>query len=290
MVTHHWRACAGAFALVLVAVRAGPLRAEEIETEHLFGFTIGSSIGERGEKEVESETTPRTGKGAGSYFALAQQFEAKNTLTDNFRIAAAAVFAYHDIGGMPEFDNRSHGGFQGLSVESRFRLIEREHAPFGLTLSVEPHWNRIDDLTGERVENYGGTFILAADKELIAGTLFAAVNLIYDPETTRVLATNEWTRQATIGLAGALAMQVKQGVFLGAELRAFTLYDGLGFDSLAGRALFAGPTLYAKLSEHWWMSLAWNVQLAGHIVDRPSAFDLVNFERHQAKIRFGYHF
>ena len=85
-----------------------------------------------------------------------------------------------------------------------------------------------------------------------------------------------------------MAVQVKEAIFLGTELRAFTLYDGLGFDSFAGRALFAGPTLYAKLSERWWMSLAWNVQLAGHVVDRPSAFDLVNFERHQAKIRFGY--
>ena len=290
MVTHHWRACAGTCALVLVVVCTGPLRAEEIDTEHLFGFTIGSDIGEKGEKEVESETTPRTGKRAGSYFALAQQFEFKNTLTNNFRIAAAAVFAYYDIGGLPDFDDRSRGGFQGLSFDTRFRLIERERASFGLTLSIEPHWNRIDDLTGELVENYGGTFTLAADKELIAGKLFAAVNLIYDPEATRVLATNTWMRQSTLGLSAAVALQVKEGIFLGTELRAFTLCDGLAFDSFAGRALFAGPTLYAKLSERWWMSVAWNVQLAGHVVDRPTAFDLVNFERHQAKIRFGYHF
>jgi hypothetical protein len=39
--------------LLLMAVRAGA--AEEIETEHLFGFTIGGDIGAKGEKEVRSD-------------------------------------------------------------------------------------------------------------------------------------------------------------------------------------------------------------------------------------------
>src|SRR5262249_39169341 len=288
MVTHLLRRLAvlriwvaGSF---LLAVMPHASSATEIDTEHLFGFTLGSSIGEKGEKEVESETTARTGKGAGSYFTLAQQFEFKNTLTDNFRISAAAVFGYHDIGAVPDFDNRSRGTFQGLASQLAFRLVKPEHAPFGLSLFAEPHWARVDDLSGAWVENYGSTFTFAADRELIANKLFAAVNLIYDPEATRLLAPNTWMRQSTLGLSAAVAVQVKEAIFLGTELRAFTLYDGLAFDSFVGRALFAGPTLYAKLSERWWMSLAWNVQLAGHVVDRPSAFDMVNFERHQAKI------
>ena len=281
---------AGALALMLLLTIVRPGAAEEIETEHLFGFTIGGDIGAKGEKEVESATTTRTGKGSGSYFALAQQLEAKNTLTASFRIAAAAVFAYHDIGGVPDFDDRGSGGFQGVSVEAAFRLIERDRAPFGLSVFVEPRWNRIDDVTGERVESYGSTLTLAADKEVVAGKLFAAVNVLYDPEATRIAATDVWMRQSTLGVSAALALQVKPGIFLGGEVRALTFYDGLAFGGFAGRGLFAGPSLYAKLSEHWWMSLAWNVQIAGHVADRPSDLDLVNFERHQAKLRFGYHF
>jgi hypothetical protein len=177
-----------------------------------------------------------------------------------------------------------------LSFDARYRIMPREHAPFGLTLSVEPHWSRIDDLTGERMENYGGTFTLIADKELIAGKLFGAINAVYDPEVTRIASTNVWMRQSTFGVSVALAMQMKDGIFLGGELRALTIYEGLSFNCFGGRALFAGPTLYAKLSDHWWMSLAWNIEIAGHVADRPSALDLLNFERHQAKIRFGYHF
>jgi len=93
-----------------------------------------------------------------------------------------------------------------------------------------------------------------------------------------------------LGLSGAVALQIKQGIFIGAELRSNHLYDGLGLDRFAGRALVAGPTFYATLSGEWWMSFAWNVQLTGHVADRPSALDLVNFERNQVKIRYGYHF
>jgi hypothetical protein len=245
-----------ALMLLLAAPRAGG--AEEIDTEHLFGFTIGSDIGEKGEKEAESETTTRTGKGSGSYFALAQQLEAKNTLTSNFRIAAAAVFAYHDIGVVPGFDDRNRGGFQGLSFDARFRLLEREHAPFGLTVSIEPNTNRIDEVSGDKVESYGTTLTLAMDKEIVAGKLFAAVNVLYEPETTRIAGTDLWTRQSTLGASAALALQVKEGTFLGAELRALTLYDGLAFGSFAGRALYAGPSLYAKLPCRCrpWASLA----------------------------------
>src|SRR5438128_2962016 len=88
----------GGRALVLLwfALAAGQPRAAEVDTEHLFGFTIGSDIGDKGEKEFESETTARAGKGGGSYSALSQQLESKNTLVRSFRIAPAAVFAYHD--------------------------------------------------------------------------------------------------------------------------------------------------------------------------------------------------
>jgi hypothetical protein len=85
-------------------------------------------------------------------------------------------------------------------------------------------------------------------------------------------------------------MHAGGGLFVGAEVVYQRLYDGLGFDSFAGHALFLGPTLYARLSEHWWASFAWNAQVVGYAADQPGALDLVNFERHRAILRFGYHF
>ncbi len=52
----------------------------EIDTEHMFGFTEGSDIGEAGERELEAEPTGRFGKQDGSYNAVATGFQAKYTL------------------------------------------------------------------------------------------------------------------------------------------------------------------------------------------------------------------
>jgi len=56
----------------IVALGSIVARADAIDTEHLFGFTIGTDIGEVGEKEFESNTLSRLGKRAGSYSALSQ--------------------------------------------------------------------------------------------------------------------------------------------------------------------------------------------------------------------------
>jgi hypothetical protein len=38
------------------------------------------------------------------------------------------------------------------------------------------------------------------------------------------------------------------------------------------------------------MGAAWNIQVMGRMVNEPGSLDLTNFERHQAKVRFGYNF
>ena len=55
--------------LVVLASFPGIARAETIETEHLFGFTIGSDIGDVGEKEFEGSATGRFSKRNGTYDA-----------------------------------------------------------------------------------------------------------------------------------------------------------------------------------------------------------------------------
>ncbi len=120
--------------------------------------------------------------------------EAKYTVESWLRVAPAAVFAYHDISGVPGLADRRQAAFQGLSFETRFLLVDRERAPFGLMFSVEPHWNGIDDVTGQRVEDYGATLLLAADRELVSQKLYAAINVFYEPEATRVITLDRWMR------------------------------------------------------------------------------------------------
>ena len=82
-------------------------------------------------------------------------------------------------------------------------------------------------------------------------------------------------------------MQVVPNVFLGAEARSLRQYDGLGLNSFAGQALYVGPTFYATFGQGYFLSAAWNMQVWGAAAGGSGALDLVNFERHQAKLRVG---
>ena len=262
----------------------------DVDTEHMFGFTEGSDIGEAGEKELETDSTGRFGKFGGSYNNVATTLEAKYSFSDYFRLSADATVAYYDIKGVDGLDDRRQGAVQSVSFDARYRVFDREHAPFGLTLSVEPHWGFTDEMSGEPADQYGARVRVIADRELIPGRLFAAFNVSYEPERTRLHASGETLRESTFGVGAALAMQVMPRVFIGAEARNLRHYDGLGLDGFEGQALYIGPTLYATFGESYFVSAAWNVQVWGAVAGSSGALDLVNFERHQVKLRAGVSF
>jgi hypothetical protein len=273
-----------------LALASTVARAAEVDTQFIFGFTMGADVGELGEREIESQTVGRFGKSDGSYTALETQFRAEFTPTENIRIEMGFPIAYHGIADVAGLDDRQQGAFEGVSFEARYRLLDRDHSPFGLTIGAEPHWSRVDDMSGEPVANYGSELSISADKELIENHLYGALNFLYDPEVTLSQVTRMWERQATLGVSAALTMQVHKGIFFGAEARYMRSYDGIGFDPFAGQALFIGPTMYASLSKTVAISAAWSVQVAGHAVDIPGSLDLKNFERHRAQLRLMYNF
>lgn len=135
----------------------GPIvvHADEIDTEHLFVFAVGTDIGEVGERELESETNSRIGKRTGSYTALSQSLEAEFTPIENFRLSIGGSLAYHNIAGVNGFRNRRKGSFEGVFVDMRYRFLDRAHSIFGLTVAAEPQWGRIDETSGEPSGQYG---------------------------------------------------------------------------------------------------------------------------------------
>src|SRR3954464_3767347 len=138
---------------------------EDIDTEHIFSFMMGSDGGTVGEREFQSQTTGRFSKGAGSYRALGQEFELEFVPLPNFRIELGGVFATDDIFGVPGLANRNQFEGQGISLDLRYRFLDREKAPFGLTLAAESRADRIDETTAARVRKYGTEFTLAFDRD-----------------------------------------------------------------------------------------------------------------------------
>jgi hypothetical protein len=289
-----------AIVLALLAASLSHARAEEadkggetkerIDTQFIFGFTMGAGVGELGERELEHQTAAQWSKRAGNYGAMTDQLRFETSPAPNFRFEIGAPITYYNIAGVPGFDDRNQATFNGIVTEFRYRLFDRDHAPFALTLGAEPHWTRTDETRGERVDNYGGELSVALDKDLVRDRVFAAVNFIYDPEVTRSWAAGQWERDSTLSVSTAITTQVSPGAFVGAEARYFRKYDGLGLNSLLGQAFYVGPTTFVRLSKSFAISAAWSIQVAGHATDVPGSLDLTRFTRHQALLRMEYNF
>jgi hypothetical protein len=154
--------------------RGGAAKSAEVDTEDLFGFIEGSDIGVARETELESDAIIRAGRSTGSFADTAAQFQYKYTLLQNFRLTAAATFAYYGIAGVTDMDDRHAAAVQSLSFDARFRLLDRDRSPFGLTLSVNPHWGFADETTGGKISHFGWEGELLMDRELLPKILSTA--------------------------------------------------------------------------------------------------------------------
>ena len=201
-----------------------------------------------------------------------------------------AIQSYHDISGVPELDDLRRGAFEGLSFEVRYRLLSREQSGIGLTILAETHWSRVDDTSGQLVHQYGAGLAILMDKELIPNRVVAAFNFLYDPEVEKFQDTGQWSREATYGVGAGLMNQIWPGVFVGAEARYLRHYESFGLDRFAGHAVSVGPNLFIRPSEQWRITATWTMQVAGKTAGDLSPLDLMNFERHDVRLRIGYYF
>jgi hypothetical protein len=77
----------------------------ELETKYIFGFTIGSSVGDQGDKEFEPDTTANFGKRGGSYGVGQTALEYEYTPTQFMQIELGPSVSYYDIHNVPGLDH-----------------------------------------------------------------------------------------------------------------------------------------------------------------------------------------
>jgi len=277
-------------AILCFALLPACARAEGIDTEHLFGFMIGSDVGNAGEREFESKTTGRFSRNGGHYRAVGQELEVEFVPVKNFRVEMGTSFASHNIAGVAGLEDRRQLSWQGVSVDLRYRFLDRDSAPFGFTAAIENRADRVDETSAAVVRSYGAEFTLAFDRELIPNVAVAALNLSYQPEWTSVVGTGATEREAALGAAFGVMVRARPGILVGGEARYVRRYEGVGLEELAGQALFIGPTAYFQLSPRSRLTAAWSVQAWGRPAGSNAVLDLVNFERHQARLTFGVNF
>src|SRR5215470_230546 len=279
-----------ALGLITILSASSVGAADKVDSEHLFGFTEGSDIGSTGEREFKNETTLRTGKAAGAFTAGTSEAELKYTLSDNFRLSAGASLAYFDMNGVPGIGDTSRAAIASASFSARFRAWDRNRAPVGLTFSIEPHWGFVDETNGSRIGHFGTEAAMLMDRELIADRLLAGLNVAFENDRIRSVASNVIQHESILASGLALAARTNQSLWLGAEVRYLRSYDGAALNALSGQAVYFGPTAFVALPNKYWLSAALSVQVWGRAVGSSSFLDVVNFERFQAKFRVGFSF
>src|SRR5712671_7996424 len=88
----------------LAGLLTASAQAEGIDTEHLFGFMIGTDVGNVGEREFQSQTTGRFARSGGSYRAIDQELELEFVPARDIRIEVGSAFAAHNINSVPGLD------------------------------------------------------------------------------------------------------------------------------------------------------------------------------------------
>jgi hypothetical protein len=262
----------------------------EIETKYIFGFTTGSGIGLEGEKEFTIDTVGRFGKRDGRYGATETKYEIEFTPTQFIQIEFGALGSTHNISGVTDFDDRHQFAASGAFAELRYLAIERTSSnPLAVTLAVEPTARFTDETSGARVHSYEFETVVNADLELLRNRLYAGFNLRYEPEVTWA-ASGDVQREANFGGSAALSLRIASNVVVGGEVWYLRHYDAANLTAFTGDTIMLGPTLYVQFTPSMFMTAAWNAQVWGREIGNPVSFNLAEFQRHRARLKFAWEF
>lgn len=261
-----------------------------IETENMFGFTLGSDTDEAGSFGVASENVLRLDRRGGRYAAFGTKLEFAYGLADNLSISGSLLGGYRAIRAVDDLPDTNRLRFDGIGGEIRWRILQRGPSPVGVTLHLEPAFRTSDEVSGEGGHGFSSENKLILDTALVPDKIFAAMNIIYDVEAFRPHGADSTERASTIGISGAVSTQVSPGLFLGGELRYLRAYEGMGLNRFHGEALFAGPNLFWHAGESAWISLGYVTQVSGRAAGARPGLDLTNFDRHAIRLKIGVHF
>ena len=250
-----------------------------------FGFTTGSDVADTGSFGASLSYNGGFGVRDGRQAAHGLQLQGSYGLLPCLEVGPYLLGGLTDarIAGL-NADSRS----LGAGVEMKYRLLGRDLHGIGLTIVLDPSVNRTDPDGAGRFTTYNTGIRLFADKTLIEKTLHAAINLSQDLTWT---GPSPYARSSTFTVAGSLAWQLSDGLYLSGEVRHQRRQNELGFGKEAGHATFAGPGVFWQPKDsNLALSAAYNIQLAGHAKGQPGNLDVTNFSQHLVKVKAAYSF
>lgn len=249
-----------------------------------FGFTTGSDVADPGSLGASLTYNGGFGVRGGRQAAHGLQLQGSYGLLPCLEVGPYLLGGHTSVSiAGQEADNHS----VGAGVEMKYRLLGRDLHGVGLTVVVDPSFNRADPTGAGNFTTYNTGIRLFADRTLMAGKLYAALNLSQDLIWT---GPSPYLRSSTFTVGGSLAWQLVDGFYLSGEVRHQRHHDELGFSKRSGNATLAGPGIFWQATKQLAISAAYNVQVAGRAKDQPGHLDIVHFSQHLAKVKLAYSF
>jgi hypothetical protein len=263
----------------------------------IFGFTTGSDVNDLGSLsgalEYNGNYGTRFGSLSGHLLKAQLSYSPLPCLEIGPTIQGLSVAAGPTTFG---FDTRQIGG----TVEMKYKLLGRATHGVGLTITTEPGiFSRKYNSgflpfqpSGNVASNLARVLI---DFELVKDKVYGAINLEHQAVWDHPVlgpGGSGYARFSNVNIRASLAYKVSDSFYVGAEASHQRAYTGIFLKNDLGNAWFAGPTFYWQATEKLSVTGAYNYQFAGQtsgIVNSKNV-DLINFNRHQAKLKLGYSF
>lgn len=280
--------------------RTNPVRAkghsrakiDEVNTWLIFGFTEGSDVGDKGEWTLFHDSTVRTTAhgpalsaldgGVGIGYSPSNRAVISLTATPSFERNAGVISA-------PNGANAVGSHALGASASFKYQLFRRDEAPMGLAIQISPYWQHTTAGPLEQ-STLGSEVRLLADRVLLPDRWFAALNVAYQPHHD-AYSDGSTFRKTTAEISGAVSRKVLGNLFVGAEIRHVSKYQGFAFEGWAGDAVYAGPTAFVLLGAQGYFGVAWSARITERAnMDAGQFPDLDGFDRHQLRLKAGVSF
>jgi hypothetical protein len=263
-----------------------------------FGYVYTTDIEEPGETEVSLWATDRRGKAEGHYDAQDYRLEVERGISERFQVSGYLNLASHHIraiGGEFEPVHRNFG-FQGLSAEFKYQVLNPTHDRFGLAFYAEPAWSRISKVKGEKAREFEFELKAIAQKNFAHDRLVWAANLTLEPEWEReheeVAGTIEpgTEKELALEVASGVSYQVAPRWWVGVEGRYHSVYpDWMHGLRRENYAVYAGPSVHYAAGE-WAVTATWQPQLFGSPSGPGSSLELDDHEKRELRLKLSHEF
>jgi hypothetical protein len=253
-----------------------------------FGFASGSDVADLGAWGAALDTTATRGVRGGSGYTLAPTVQLSGSFLPCLEVGPYAFFGYTHFkpyGGGASTKTSVFGG----GIELKYKLLGRAPHGIGLTFAVSPNFSGSDTSPGASFGQFGNSYRLLADMELIKDKLYGAFNIeLFQTLPTNTLAA---ANSAVFALRGALTTPVTDALYLGAEASYQRAYAGAWLNRYLSSAVYVGPTFFWQINDKFTLNGTWAYQVAGDSRLSPGrVLGIDSFSRHLVRVKLGYSF